>query len=231
VQISYREILVRAKSKVAAQRRSKKQTNEKTRIATKSKRAFAGIGDEAVAAKTGRGWNDWFALLDKAGAAKWPHKDIAAYLHDIQYCPNWWSQMITVGYEQARGLRVKHQVADGFSASASKTISVPPLALFAAWANPKRRAKWLPDGDTIIVRKATPAKSIRITWTDGSNVDVGFFAKGESKAQVAVEQCKLKSLRDVARVKAYWAKTLENLKELLESADSAAGPKSPRRKV
>ena len=36
--------------------------------------------DEAVKAKTGRVWAEWFEILDKAGAKKWPHKEIAAYL-------------------------------------------------------------------------------------------------------------------------------------------------------
>ncbi len=40
--------------------------------------------DEAVKAKTGKVWAEWFKILDKAGARKWPHKEIAEYLHDEQ---------------------------------------------------------------------------------------------------------------------------------------------------
>ena len=40
----------------------------------------AGISSEAAQAKTGKSLDEWFALLDKAGAADWPHKDIAAHL-------------------------------------------------------------------------------------------------------------------------------------------------------
>ena len=54
-------------------------------------------------------------IRELPGAAKWPHKEIASFLHD-QDCGDWWSQMVAVGYEQARGLRVKHQTADGFTA-------------------------------------------------------------------------------------------------------------------
>ena len=79
------------------------------------KETYAGISADAVRAKTGKGWAEWFAVLDQAGAAKWPHKEIASFLHE-QECGDWWSQMVAVGYEQARGLRVKHQTADGFTA-------------------------------------------------------------------------------------------------------------------
>lgn len=89
----------------------------------------AGISSEAVQAKTGKTWTEWFKLLDKAGAAKWPHKEIAELIHDEFGCPGWWSQMVTVGYEQARGLRVKHQSATGYSANVSKTIGVPIATL------------------------------------------------------------------------------------------------------
>jgi len=45
--------------------------------------------DEAVKAKTGKVWAEWFRILDKAGAKKWPHKEIAAYLHDKQNVSAW----------------------------------------------------------------------------------------------------------------------------------------------
>ena len=38
------------------------------------------MSDAAVQAKTGKTWPEWFAVLDKAGAAKMTHKEIAAHL-------------------------------------------------------------------------------------------------------------------------------------------------------
>jgi hypothetical protein len=157
-------------------------------------------------------------VLDKAGAGAWPHKDIARHLRDQCDCPDWWSQMITVGYEQAHGLRVKHQKCDGeFSASASKTVAAPVSALFAAWNEPKLQEKWLAGAKGLTVRKATENKSLRITWADGTNVDVNLFAKGPDKSQVAVEHGKLAGVGDVPRVKEYWAAALAKLQKLLES--------------
>src|SRR5262245_32248620 len=163
---------------------------------------YGGIGADAVQAKTGRTWAEWIAALDKAGAAEWPHKQIAEFVHDEFDCPPWWSQMVTVGYEQAKGLRVKHQTASGFSASASKTIAVPVAKLYKAWADPKIRDRWLVGAKKMVIRKATPNKSIRIGWTDGKTlVAVGFFPKGAGKSQVAVEHSKLAGVKEVEFMK------------------------------
>src|SRR5262245_21960087 len=183
----------------------------------------AGISSEAVRAKTGKGWAEWFSILDKAGAAKWPHKEIASFLHE-QQCGNWWSQMVAVGFEQARGLRVKHQTADGFTAGASKTVAAPVAAVFRAWTDARRRAKWLPDADAVSIPSATENKSLRLLWTDGtSSIVVQFYPKEAGKSQVTIERRKLKSAKEVSQVKAYWTAALDELKTLLEDGGSSVG--------
>src|SRR6185369_66901 len=90
------------------------------------------MSDDAVKAKTGKDWKAWFALMDKVGADKLTHKDIAALLHDTYRVPGWWSQMVTVEYERARGLRVKSQTTGGFTLNASKTLPVDLARLYRA---------------------------------------------------------------------------------------------------
>jgi uncharacterized protein YndB with AHSA1/START domain len=176
-----------------------------------------GIGDEAVQEKTGKSWTEWFAILDSAGAKEMSHKEIAAYLKSEQKCPPWWGQMVTVGYEQERGLRDKHQKPDGYSVSASKTVAVPVATLYEAWTDATIRERWLP-GAELEIRKATPAKSLRITWGDGTtSVSVLFYAKGAEKSQVAIEHDKLPDQKDVARLKTYWSEALDRLKTAVES--------------
>ena len=175
---------------------------------------LAGISTAAVSKATGHGWNYWLRVLDKAGAAKLPHKEIVALLYNkLGLRKSWWVQMVTVGYEQARGLRKLNQKADGFVATVSRTVGVPISALFAAWEE-GRRGDWLPDA--IEVRRATKNKSMRITWPDGSGVDVNFYDKGGSKAVVAIEQGKLPDEGAVAAVKQLWGSTLDRLKSTLE---------------
>jgi uncharacterized protein YndB with AHSA1/START domain len=175
-----------------------------------------GIGDDAVQEKTGKNWEKWFAILDRAGAAKMSHKEIAAYLGEKQKCPPWWGQMIAVGFEQERGLRDKHQKPSGYSISASKTIGVSVSQLFEAWFDDKIRARWLPKSK-MHIRKATAPKSLRISWNDGkTDVQALFYAKGDEKSQVAIEHDKLADGNEAASTKAFWAEALDRLKEMLE---------------
>lgn len=177
---------------------------------------LAGVGSEAVLKATGRAWDEWLRLLDRAGAKALAHKDIALMLSRKFSVPDWWSQMITVGYEQARGLRAVYQKADGYSAYASKTVGTQLSRLYAAWSNPAQRARWLPDAP-LEVSRSTDGKSIRMRWTQGgSRVDVGFYPKGAEKSMVAVEHGRLDDPKAVARQKAFWSAALARLKVVLE---------------
>lgn len=173
----------------------------------------ARMSDAAVKAKTGRDWHQWFSILDKAGATQMSHKEIAEYLYDRQGVPGWWSQMVAVTYEQERGLREKHERPDGYSVSASKTFEISLSTLYRHWGDEKLRSRWLKDEFTI--RKATKNKSMRITWSDGTNIEVNFYGKGDSKSQAAVQHSKLASAKQVERVRSYWKAALERLKGAL----------------
>ena len=152
-----------------------------------------GVGDEAVREATGRDRAEWFVLLDRAGAATWPHADTAKWLvteHDVD---GWWSQGITVAYEQARGVREPGQRPDGrFEASVSRTVSLAPadalralaavvtehletdpLALNLTAKHPT--ARFPLDGGEFVLASASPVgdgrASIGLTWgrmPDGS---------------------------------------------------------------
>lgn len=174
----------------------------------------AGISDEAVRAKTGKTWQEWIDTLDTAGARDLSHQEISALLDKLGV-PPWWSQMVTVGYEQAVGKRVRLQKADGFSASASKTLNVSASAAFKAFNDTRTRKAWLTDDLTI--RKATSPKSLRITWKDGkTNLDVNIYAKGARKSQVSVQHSKLASARSADQMKKYWRHALAQLEQSLE---------------
>lgn len=179
---------------------------------------WAGVSSDAVEARTGKGWTAWFKILDKAGAAKLPHKEIAKLLHDHHAVPGWWSQMITVGYEQARGLRVEHQKPCGFEASASKTFPVPVGELFRHCSDSALRAGWL-GKQKLTVRKATEPKSMRITWGDATNVEFYFAAKGASKSSVQVQHNKLADEAAVQDRKTFWKAALSKLEARLKALD------------
>lgn len=179
-------------------------------------RKLAGVGSQAVMRATGRTWEEWLKVLDRAGAKAMEHKEIAALLARKFSLTNWWSQMVTVGYEQARGLRKAHQQASGFAANASRTMSHALDKLFNAWHDPQARAQWLKDAP-VEMKRATRGKYVRMKWTqNNSSVDVGFTAKGPGKTAVQVSHGKLKSAAEVARQKAFWKDALARLEAMFE---------------
>jgi hypothetical protein len=110
-----------------------------------TRRIVESSSEEALRANTGRGWSEWFALLDDWGATGRSHTEIARWLVEEQKVHGWWAQSIAVTYEQARGMRIPGQGPDGFfTASASKTIAVPALKAFEAFADDALRERWLP---------------------------------------------------------------------------------------
>jgi hypothetical protein len=172
--------------------------------------------DDSVVAATGKRWEEWFAILDRWGARQRKHGETAAFLTDEQRVPGWWAQSVTVWYERSRGLRLKHQQADGFSISASKTVGVPLEVLFDAFVDARARRRWLTDG-TMRLRTAQPGRSARFDWGDGTTrVNVGFEGKAPDKAMVAIAHERLPDPDEAETAKAAWRARLVALKAALE---------------
>ena len=173
----------------------------------------AGMSDASVRKATGRAWAEWVKVLDRAGSSEKPHREIARYVHSLG-TPDWWSQMVTVGYERIRGLRDRGQRrGGGYSASKSRTFSVPVAKLFKAFADARQRRRWL--SGKVAVRSATPPKRMRVTWDDESIVVFEFTSKGPIRSSVAVGQQKLPDRAAAAAVKKAWAERFDQLAAFL----------------
>jgi uncharacterized protein YndB with AHSA1/START domain len=172
--------------------------------------------DEALVARTGRTWDEWFALLDAWGAADRPHPEIARWLSSEQGVDGWWAQEVTVGYEMAIGRRQPGQRPDGYAASASKTVGVSVERLFEAFVDDELRGRWLP-GATLRLRTATPPRTARFDWEDGSTrLAIGFTAKGDARSTVALEHSRLPDAEAAERQRAFWREHLHELQRVLE---------------
>lgn len=174
------------------------------------------LSSEKLIEATGKDWEEWLELLDRAGAIKRTHTEIARWLTDEQGVPGWWAQSITVGYERARGLREPGQRADGWSVTASKTVNVPVETLFQALEKESIREQWLPEAE-LHLRTANAPVSARYDWGDGpTRLIAGFESLGPDKSRIALEHEKLPDSEIAERMKAWWLERVEALKELLE---------------
>jgi hypothetical protein len=175
------------------------------------------VSDEVIRRRTGRGWEEWFDLLDEWSAIARPHSEIARWLASEHGIDGWSAQSVTVSYERARGLRAVGEHADGFAVTASKTVAVPVDRLYEAFVDPSLRERWLPD-DNLRERTATRPRSARFDWADGATrVIVGFEAKSETKSTVSLEHAKLADAAEAERMKAFWRERVAALKEVLEA--------------
>lgn len=171
--------------------------------------------DAGIREKTGRGWDEWFARLDKAGAAKLDHKGITALL-DKKFKPGpWWGQMIAVSYERARGIRATNQKCDGeFSVSVTKVFPVPLAKLYGVVGDAGLWPKWMPKG-AFEETSRTKDKYLRAKWKTEARISVGFYAKGAGKAQAAFDIGKLPDAAAVETERAAWKKALAKLEAML----------------
>ena len=176
---------------------------------------LAGMSSAKVKAATGCGWDKWVYVLDKAKAYDWSHREIVDYARKKYKTPDWWAQMVVVGYERIKGLRaIGQRRGGGFEATKSKTVPVPVDQLYKAWSNARTRAKWLP-GVKYTVRTSQPNKSLRITWPDATNVEVGFYPKGAGKSFVAIAHTKLDGKADADERKKFWGERFAALATVL----------------
>jgi uncharacterized protein YndB with AHSA1/START domain len=175
------------------------------------------LSDTAVKAKTGKDWNTWFALLDKARANKMSHQEITHLLSTRHAVGPWWTQMVAVTYEQIRGLREKHQKPDGYEIGVSRTISSSAARVFKSFADETRRALWLRDNG-LVVRRSIPNKSLRATWSDGkTSLAIALSETAKNRTQVVVQHSKLPDAKAASRMKTYWSTALNRLRDTLES--------------
>lgn len=174
------------------------------------------MSDDAVQAKTGKNWSQWFAILDKAGAKKMSHQEIVKLLNSKHDVGPWWQQMVTVTYEQARGLRQKHEKPSGYEISVSRIVNAPLASVYKKVANEKTRSLWLSEGG-VTIKKSTLNKSMRMTWKDDkTSLQISFLGKGDGKSQVVVQHSKLPDAKAAAKMKSYWGKALDRLREVVE---------------
>jgi hypothetical protein len=180
---------------------------------------LAGMADEKVKAATGCTWDRWVWALDQVDAHQWPHREIAQYVHEKYKVPSWWTQTVTVGYERIKGLREIGQRRTGsWEASKSKTIAAGASTVFKSFKQPKLRTAWLPNKAAI--RASVPNKSLRITWDDGTSVEVHLVSKGPPPPPPPPAHRKLTSRQSSDRMKAFWAERLDDLATRLEAKKS-----------
>jgi uncharacterized protein YndB with AHSA1/START domain len=197
-----------------------------------------GISNEAVVKATGSGWDEWFALLDEAGAQSWDHKQMVAFVAEQGLDKAWWQQMVTSSYERARGLKEVGETSDAaFQIGVQRTIGAPREVLWELLLSPKGRAVWLGEVDTLPlepgaryqtrrgvtgeIRTFREGERIRLTWQPPEldrattlQVTLSCPRNTDSKTTLRFHHEKLESAEHREEMRAHWKAVAQRLRRL-----------------
>jgi hypothetical protein len=174
--------------------------------------AGPGVSETAILKGTGRGWDEWFRILDAWDATTKNHTEIARYVHREHGIDGWWSQSVTVGYERARGMRAPNERPEGFEVSVSKTVALDALDAWRAFVEPSRRSAWLDLPLRMRTGTRTMGRSARFDVPSEVNrINVYLTPKGEGRTTVTVTHVKLTGPADVTAHRAAWKARLDVL--------------------
>lgn len=206
---------------------------------TAGKGGEAAISENVVILKTGKSSKEWFEILDEWGATRRTHKEIARYLADNWKVSPWWSQTITVRYEQDRGLRSPGQRSDGyFAVSIRRTIRTKPSKGWRALIKPQELRQWFfkhfgPEDEFVEMLSNRSSSQDRFfvfnepthlgfTWKHSalapeSIVDFTVENKAEDRVLLTLEHGKIALQKDYLDLRSRWEKAMDALKLHLEA--------------
>ena len=180
--------------------------------------AWFATSDDTIRERTGRGWEQWFDLLDDWGALEMSHRDIARRVAaELGVDPLAWNaQAVTKSYERTRQGKLAGEHDDGFTVNVSRTMAAPSATVFDAFTDETSRAAWLPEAP-LRARTATAPKAAHFDWADdGSRVHVYFDEKGYDKTTVTVRHARLAAADVADATKVAWRERLVALKAYAE---------------
>lgn len=196
------------------------------------------ISSESVFKGSGKYWDEWIALLEKAGARSWPRREIVAYLKKKHKLKPWWQQGVTHGFEVAIGRRVDGQDAKGrYTVTATKAIAADVKAIWKLFVSERGVRAWLnplfevevalgvqfetEDGFFGEFRTLKKERALRMSWIDpnwtgaGSYVQFGLVKRPAGKSSILYfSHGQIPDLKTQALLRKRWKQAVKNLSEL-----------------
>ena len=194
------------------------------------------VSSEAVEKATGRSWDKWIAFIDKNGGAELDHKAIVKLLGAKGKIESgWWQQMVTVGYEHAKGRRETGETADaGYQVGVQMALPLGRDALWELVTSPAGVRTWLgsarglvfepgvsfktSDGGNGEIRTAKPGQRLRLSWKPKGRktattlqMTLSCPRNTRSRTTLRFHHEKLASVAERERMRKHWKMVLEEL--------------------
>jgi len=194
------------------------------------------VSDENAKKETGRGFAEWWTLLDAFGGPAKGRREIGNHLVNELKVDPWWSATLQVEYERHKGLVEKDGKGKGYTICATKSLKAPPERCWELFATGKALDGWFgpenvfdlkpggslsnADGNAADVRGVTPGKTIRLVWKDASAPGTPVEVKlqpAPGKTTVMVTHDRLQTREEADGLRAAWSEALDRLKKLVEA--------------
>ncbi|MGE3975775.1 MAG: hypothetical protein AB7F59_14715 [Bdellovibrionales bacterium] len=195
------------------------------------------VTTQSVLKGTGKSWDQWIALLNKAGAQTWEHKQIVQYLKNKYKLSLWWQQGVTGGYEIHLGRRVEGQNLKGeYNVTVTKSFPLNAKKTWELLASPEGLRVWLgvdssfnfeakksyETDDGVFGEVRTMKKGLRArlswqedTWPKPSILQLYVAPQGKEKCIIIFQHDQLREGRLRIKLREHWKKVLTRLCELV----------------
>lgn len=206
------------------------------------------VSNASVQKHTGKIWDEWVAVLDKAGARIWDHQQLVEFLHLKHKLTRWWRQVVSIGYENAIGKRVEGQNLKGqWSSTTTKTMPFDQKTLWSWMQSEEALAIWLKplseyrfqeklefEGEGGIfgeVRTLKAPERVRMTWNDSdwvhsTTLQIWMIRRPQGRSLIVFTHEKLANGRERAQIKARWEQVVGELHALAALHPEAASSSS-----
>lgn len=123
------------------------------------------LTDDAVRSKTGKAWDEWCKVLDRAGGRMMDHQELAHWLAGETGMTRWWCQMIAIGYENERGIRDNPRCESPdrrYEVTLNKAVGASRVAVWAAFQDAGTLERWLPAAEFGVSKRVPEDSASRL---------------------------------------------------------------------
>lgn len=199
---------------------------ESRRSMVKEIEKLGAVTTESVFKATGKSWNQWIDILNKAGANTWTHKQITDFLKRKYKLSMWWQQGVSAGYEIFIDKRVPGRTLKGdYSITVTRTFPMAAKKLWQLISSEEGMSLWLrplskfklkvgcsfetEGGAFGEVRTMRAGQRARLTWQEidwnkSTTVQVWILPRTENKSVLVIQHEKLVDGRLRGPLRSHW---------------------------
>lgn len=196
------------------------------------------VSSASVLKCTGKNWDEWIDILDRAGAAASTHQEIVAHLKKKHRLSPWWQQGVALAYELATGKRIEGQNSKGeYTLTATRSLKASRQKIWNLLSSPEGLAVWLKplsdfdlsagesfettDGAFGEVRTLKKTERVRLSWQiedqeKPTTVQVFIVARPGQNSILAFGHEGILSARLQEQLRVRWKNALSEIARLIE---------------